>query len=186
MLYRCVCLRETGFFSFRVHHSYEEKRREESQSVTDLNIFLLTPSRSLSPSVSIAWLLHVKLSPSLTRKTRTTTPLVFRFPSLLLISSVFGDGDDRLGRLTHICHVPPSLPLSCVCVCVHLFLIRSDPSRLAVMDYIAPVEKEIKKLRERERAEKSCINESLLFFLKNILFNVSCWIYRMTRLERRE
>ena len=102
--------------------SYEEKRRESvSQSVTDLNIFLLTPSRSLSPSVSIAWLLHVKLSLSLV-KTRTTTPLVFRFPSLLLVSSVFGDGDDRPGvSRIFVTFLPPSLSCVCVCVCAYIF-----------------------------------------------------------------
>lgn len=60
----------------------------------------------------------------------------------------------------------------CVCVrTVHLFLIRSDPSRLAVMDYIAPVErdKQVEREREGERELRKAALTSCFFSFKKYL-----------------
>ena len=147
MLYRCVCLRQTGFFFLGSSFLWREEKR-----VSHRLEHLFTYPQSVAFSICLHRVIVACQIVSLSRKNphNNTIGVSFSISSSRIIC--LWRRRRPSGRLTHICHVPPSLPLLCVCVCVcvHLFLIRSDPSRLAVMDYIAPVEKEIKKLRKSE------------------------------------
>ena len=115
MLYRCVCLRQTGFFFLGSSFLWREEKRDSHRLE-----HLFTYPQSVAFSICLHRVIVACQIVSLSRKTRTTTPLVFRFPSLLLVSSVFGDGDDRPGvSRIFVTFLPPSL--SCVCVCAYIF-----------------------------------------------------------------
>ena len=128
--------------------SYEEKRRElVSQSVSHrleqlftyppVGRFLhLSPSRDCCMSNCLSFSLSL-VKPAQQHHWCFVFPL-FSSYHLSLATATTVSGVSRI----FVTFLPPSLSCVCVCMCVHLFLIRSDPSRLAVMDYIAPVEKE--------------------------------------------